>query len=338
MQSDARVQAALDATKKARRAFLSAVRTAADEIEGRLRSSRDKGRDSAGRIAQELGAFAAGLIDPGKLAALEPQSSEPHPTAFEALERAAGVLREIARLTEEDFVVRVMSGERMSRVLVDKLSFLGRAFGAAELAALARAGRAATIDIDRRLENYHPDEWSGREREIAPPVVVVTKGSALRVGALGDWLEGNQKIVFVVEGPCPAAPLAPLLISGAWVAQVTDVDANSDADATSAFERFEGPAVCAFVPDGAVAFSFDPRKGLEVGSEPEDVSPRPIGPITAWKQEQDLMALDRMAGRGGSLNADPAPSANGKGDADAVQPADRLAAWLLNQADLAQPG
>ena len=48
-----------------------------------------------------------------------------------ALERAAAVLREVARLEEKDFVVHVQAGDRLSRVLGDKLSVLGRAFGAA---------------------------------------------------------------------------------------------------------------------------------------------------------------------------------------------------------------
>lgn len=330
MQSEARVQAALAATQRARRNFLSAVRAAADEIEGRLRSSKDKGRDSAGRIAQELGSFAAGRIDPEKLAAFTPQSAEPHPTAFEALERAAGVLREIARLKDEDFVVRVKAGERMSRVLGDKLGQLGSAFGAAELAALARGGGVATVDADRRLEHYHPDDWSAREREIAPPLVVVADGSTMRVGAVRDWLEGNQKIVFVIEGACPPAPLVPLLTPGAWVAQVTEPE-----DA-SAFERFDGPAACAYVPEGAVLFTHDPAVGLEVGAGAEKVAVRPMGPLTVWKQQEDLTLLRSLSGRGGTLQAGAEASANGKGPVETVEPADRLAAWLLKQADVPQ--
>jgi hypothetical protein len=328
MQSDERVQAALDATQRERRSFLSAVRTAADQIEGRLRSSRDKGRDSAGRVEQELGSFASGRIDAGKLAAFEPQSAEPNPTAFEALERAAGVLREIARLNEDDFVVRVKPGDRMSRVLSERLSSMGRAFGAAELAALAHAGRPTTVDVDRRLEQYHPDDWSAREREIAPPLVVIAEGSTMRVGAVRDWLEGNQKIVFVVEGPCPSAPLAPLIIPGGWVAQI------ASPEEVGGFERFEGPAVCAFVPEGAAVFTHDPAHGLTLEIETGDVKVRPVGPITVWRQQEDLATLERMSGRGGPAGAGAGPSANGQREVEAAQPADRLAAWLLNQADL----
>jgi len=327
MPSDTLMQAALAATEPARKDFLTAVKAAADEIEGRLRSGRDSGRDSGGRVAKELGSFAAGRIDPRKLAAFSPRATEPHPTVLEALERAAGVMREIALLKEEDFVVEVKAGQRLSRVLADRLAVLGRAFGAAELAALARSGRVASVDADRRLTSYHPDDWSAREREIAPPLVVIADGSTLRLGAVREWMEGNQKIFFVIEGACPPAPMVSLVTPGTWVAQVTDPEAAAE------FGSFEGPAACALVPQGAAVFTYDPARGLEASVGSADLKIHGIGPMTVWRQSQDLTTLERMEARGG-LSVETSGASNGSGVTGPVEPADRLAAWLLSQTDL----
>lgn len=57
-----------------------------------------------------------------------------------------------------------------------------------------------------------------------------------------------------------------------------------------------------------------------------------MGPLTVWKQQEDLMLLQRLSGAVATTSA--GASANGKGPAEAVEPADRLAAWLLSQADV----
>ena len=329
MPSDALIRAALDATAPARESFLSAVRAAADEIEGKLRSARSRGQGMAERITEELGHFAAGRIDPEKLAAFEPETPELHPTAFEALARAAAVLRDIARLDEDNFVLEVQAGHSLYEAVSRRMSELGRAFGAAELVAVSRGGTLASVDADRRLERYHPDGWNARERQLAPPLVVVAPGSTLRVSALRDWLEGNQKFVFVVEGECPPAPMATLLTPGAWIGQ-------TGPDGLEALRRFEGPAVCAVVPETAARFRHEPTLGLTVDGEVSEDTVRTIGPLTAWKQLEDLKTLQRFAGIGVPV-AESAPGGS-NGSSPEAEPADRLAAWLLKQADVPAEG
>jgi len=326
MPSDALIQAALDATASEREAFLSAVRSAADELEGKLRAARVRGQGMAARVSEELGSFAVGRIDPEKLAAFEPKTPELHPTAFEALDRAARVLREIARLDEDGFVVEVEDGRSLYDAVTRRLSKMGRAFGAAELVAVARGGSLASVDTDRKLERYHPDRWNARERELAPPLVIVTPGSALRISALRDWLEGGQRFVFLVEGDCPPAPLAGLLTPGAWVGQI------AAEEGLEAFKASDGPAACAVVPDGAARFRHEPGRGLIIDAEVSEDSMRTLGAVTAWRQREDLRTLMRFAGVAVPVTEGAAPSSNGA--PPAVEPADRLAAWLLEQADV----
>ncbi len=256
-RAETRLEAALAATRPARQKFLSAVGLAADEIEGRYLTLLEDGRRSARRLAQEMGSFADGRIDPQLVTALMAQCTKLSPAAFEAMTRSVGVLREIERLEDEDFVVRVKAGQCLSGALGDKLARLGCAFGAAEVAALAGVDGVPPSDLERRLESFHPDDWSSREREFAPPLVVVADGSAMHVEALRDWLEGDQKLVFVVEGASPPAPLASLIQPGPSVTQSQKYEDGAG------FARTGGPAVCAWVQEGVAVFKHDPNAASE---------------------------------------------------------------------------
>ncbi len=207
------------------------------------------------------------------------------------------------------------------------LSNLGRAFGAAELVEIVRSGRFPNVEADRRLQSYGPDDWRPREREVAPPVVVSAQGQSMRGARLRDWLEGRQQIVVVAEGRCPPAPMTPLAGPGALVGQL------HDAGELEVLKGFEGPAALAVVPDVAAAWVHDPRRTpvLEVRHMPADGELAPIGPISVWRQQQDLEQLRALTGVGAGLTV---AATNGNGSPQEAAPADRLAAWLLKQADL----
>jgi hypothetical protein len=140
------------------------------------------------------------------------------------------------------------------------------------------------------------------------------------------FLDRDMKVVFNVEGDAPAAALARVISPGTFVQQET-----GDA-ALEAFAAFDGMAVAALLPDNAVSFVHDPAAGETTYERfvsltfPREVRKRSIGGISAAQQAEDYALLE-------TLSVVPAPS----GEA-AADPAGKLSAWLLSQADLASAG
>lgn len=327
MPSDERIQKGLSVTAAARKDFLSSVRATADQVDAFLRARKGTTRDASGRVAETLGNFAAGRIDASRFSALVPTEQETPPTVITAMEQAGEVLREIALFDERAFLARAQPGESAADAARQVLGTLGAAFGAAELVETARAGRFPDPATHRRLQVYDPDDWKTRERVLAPPVVVVAPGERLRSAHMRDWLEGSQQVVIVVEGRCPPAPLVPLISPGVLVGQVHTVDE------LDVLKDFEGPAVLALVPPEAAAWAYDPRRSpaLEVRHDPGAADLRTVGPTSVWRQRQDLEQLRASAGMPPSMAS---AGRNGDGASESGAPADRLAAWLLMQADV----
>ena len=327
MPSDERVRAALSATEGPRRDFLSSVRTTADQVDAFLRARKGKTHHVSEQVAESLGGFAAGRIDASKFSAFLPARDELPPTLVDAMERAGGALREVARLRDEDFVVQAESGESMSEAARRGLGRLGRAFGAAEMVEAIRSGRTPDKTAEGKLTRYDPDDWTSRERQLAPPVVVLARGESLRGAQMRDWLEGMQQIVVVADGPCPPAPMVSLLSPGVLVGQVHSIAA------LEVMDQFDGPAAVAIVASESASWMHDPRRTppLEIHSKPAAPPQSAVGPISPWRQEQDLAHLERI---GAPLAGARPATGNGTGTPEEVAPADRLAAWLLKQADV----
>ena len=165
---------------------------------------------------------------------------------------------------------------------------------------------------------------------MAPPLVVEVDGADLRPAGLGDYLEGRQAIVLLVRKPAPPAALARLVLPGTLVVQATDTDA------LEGLADWDGPAVIAVVPEGAATFTYlpEPAPGeLSVGSLPED-PPKPVGGLSVARQETELELLKLFQGAAaGRVVA----AAGGGAEAEAADPADKLAAWLLRQATIPAP-
>jgi hypothetical protein len=95
------------------------------------------------------------------------------------------------------------------------------------------------------------------------------------------------------------------------------------------------------VPESAARFVHDPATGpdararLKITSLPEDRRRKPVGGVSVAQQSEELLHLKSLGGQVGV--AVPAEAA-----AVAVpvssDPVDKLAAWLLNQADLKDLG
>jgi hypothetical protein len=203
---------------------------------------------------------------------------------------------------------------------------------------LARSGSYRAAEHEGFLEAFPFSRWNRAERAMAPPLVVEVEGDRLHAAGLAEFFDGAVKIVLVVWGPSPPAPLARLVTPGVFVAQDTESSVVRRAAAAA------GPAIVALVPDTAARFVHDPEAGatlgqrLSVGALPEEEPRRRLGAFSAFQQAQDLDLLKILASAIVPVAAVGADR-DGGGPAAAepsmpVEPADRLAAWLIKNTDL----
>lgn len=329
MPSDSRVAAALAALARPIADFRTAIAGALQQAESWLATEGVGPAGQAERLRTELGPFAAGRIDPTRFSAVFGARREMPPDTRQRLERAVAVLRDVLNRGDDVFTVVVPPRGSMGRAVADALALAGRGFGAVLAVDLLRGGRFVPAEHDGLFHQLDFQAWTRSERRYAPPLVVRVAGADLQVGALADFLDGREKIVLVMDGPCAPAPLVRLVTPGTLVLQTAD-GTGLDLVATA-----DGPAVAAMVPEGAATFLHDPRMGreswqrLSVWTVPE--APRKaIGGSSAWQMQEDLRQLEALAAApiGAPL---PAEAATGVEGDDAV---DRLASWLLRQSGL----
>ena len=334
MPSDERMETALRALAGAIEKYHSAVVTTAEEVRGYLSSHQlaNGSRDEA--VAVSLGKFAAGRIDIDRFSMLLGDSGAADPTLIEKVEGAYKILSEIASGGDGVYRVDVRPGSRLGDVVASRLSDIGRAFAAGRVAGMATMGSLNAGNNDRMLGPLEFESWNTAERQVAPPLAVEIDGADVRAGELAEFLDGNVKIVLVVRGESSPAPLVRLISPSVFVAQ------TSDETGLDRFARFEGPAVAAIVPETAARFIHDPMAGqgpwdrLEVSHVPEEAPKKPVGGISIRQQIDELEQLKALASCAGQ-----APAGAG-GEEPAAErmisdhPVDKLAAWLLSQADL----
>lgn len=331
MPSDSRLELAMRALAAPIEAYRSAVAAAAEEVRGFLATHRSTA--DAGDAAIELGPFAAGRIDLEAFSRIGPGAAAVEPGTLAEIDAALDVLRRAATPREDAFRVVVEPGRRLGDAVGAALAEAGRVAAAARFAAAARRGGAPAARGNGRPGAGLPfPEWSEGERRFAPPLAVELDGADLRAGDLVEFLDGGVKIVLVVRPPCAPAPLVRLITPGALVVQTADeTDLERVADAA-------GPAVAALVPEDAARFIHDPAAGPEPWSRltlrhlPERSAKRPVGAASVRQQTDELEQLRALAAR-----PDAAPAAPRDGAAtppERSDPADRLAAWLLSQAEL----
>lgn len=361
MPSEDRLQAALRAVARERDAFRSAVAATAEQIRGFL-GSRNGATGPGGRAAAELGAFAAGRLDPERFATLVSEEGPADPAHVEAAERALSVLTGILGGGDAPFRVRVEAGGDPAAAVGDALARTGRAFGAARVAEAVRLGRYRAERDAFLLQSFPFGRWSRAEREAAPPLVVELDGEDLGPGGLAAYLDGGVKLVLIVDGPCPPAPLARLLTPGIRVLQTDDPEALAAVGGTP------GPAIAALVPEACARFLHEPDApgsgdgpraddgDGEAGGGPAsgwgrftvDLLPEApkgrLGASSAFQQAEELRLLAALAapdGEGAPGAAEGAGAGAGRpaaGTTVPADPADRLAAWILHQADLSDLG
>ena len=308
--------------------YREAVVLAADELEASFRVAR------ASTVADQIPAFAAALgplgaahLETDRLAPLfgseEPSLAGP---ALGAVEQAAGVLRDLAASTEVAHL-DLAPGVDLTGSVREALAHAGRAFGAAHVVAVARNGRFDPAAHGPWLESYPFARWNRRERLLAPPLVVSLDGADLKAGGLAEFLDGGVALVLLVrDSVAPPAALVRLVSPGVLVAQTLD------GAAVSAVAAWAGPSVIAWVPAGCAAFIHDPDQSGGLGARlrilSDAVPPRRgLGGQSASQLAEELHQLEAMAG----LATTPAGAVAA---GDSAHPVDRLAAWILTQADL----
>ena len=327
MPSDpSRVRLALDALAGPIAEFRAAIAGALGQAEAVLAEATAGPDTRTARAQVELGAFAAGRIDPQAFADRFARVSPVGPAATAALVRSVSILREVVVRGEELFVVEVPPGGELTATVGTALEQVGRAFGAIQLAELVRAGRYQAEEPDLLLAGGFR-HWSRAARRCMPPLVVSLAGEDLHATALTDFCDGSAKLLLVVQGLCAPAPLVRLITPGTFVLQTTD---------RAGLDRFaaqQGPAVAALLPQGTARFLHDPAGGreswqrLSVVELPEPPR-RAVGGQSAWQQAEDLEQLVALARTPFSIPGAAAPAAPALGESEAV---DRLASWLLGQ-------
>lgn len=338
MPSDERLAAVHESLRPQRDAFRAALVATAEQVRAFLRDQRttpSNGR--GGRLGVELGTFGADRIDTTRLAAVLQAGVTLDPTTVTAVERALETLTALAGTGAPPAEVNVPPGGDLRLVVGRALADTGRAFGAVRAFELVRAGGRRVEEVATEPDGLPYARWSRGERRLAPPLVVTVDGADLRAECLAEFLDGRQKLVLAVRGACAPAALARLITPGTFVLQTTD------ATGLDRLAAWDGPGIAALVPDTAARFTHDPTAGpepwdrLTIAFLPERAPRLAVGGVSAGQQGEELQLLRALATRPAAAGTAVAAEPTAAG-ASSAEPADRLAAWLLAQADLSDLG
>lgn len=331
MPSDPRIQVVLDRLARPIGEFRSAVAGALAQAEAFVAAEEPDEAAHLERVTAELGAFARGRIDMARFAAVAAVRAPLSLAHRDRLQRAIDVLRDVLDRGISLHVVNVPSGSSLTAAVDGALARAGRAFGAVLAIELLRGGRYDPAQHDGLLDHLAFRTWTRAERRFAPPLVVEVDGADLHIGGLADFLDGREKLVLVVRGASPPAPLVRLITPGTMVLQTAD-ETGLDLVATTS-----GTAIAALVPADAALFLHDPSQGREAWQRLSvwHMPPEPkhaLGGLSAWQMQEDLKQLSTLA-TGASAPA-PGAAAPGASAGQGAEAVDVLARWLLGQADL----
>lgn len=327
MPSDERIEQALEVVSAQTQAFQSALAATIDQLSGYAGSRGAENDQKAEMIAVELGPFAANLVDPAAFSQFAEDAPASVGQALETVEDANKILADLADKGQELFVLDVETGGSLWHSIATRLGELGRAFGAARAFEQAKSN-GERVEVPA---TFPFSKWSSRERSIAPPLVVSVDGADCRANALADFLDGSQKIILLIRGESTPAPIVRLITPATFVAQATDVAGLKRVG------KWEGPGIGAVVPESAARFEHDPNGGetpkdrMKVGALSEDKRRKPLGGVSVAQQSEEIAQLK-------ALGEAPQEKAAVEETEMPVNPADKLAAWLLTRADLGDVG
>lgn len=334
MPSDERLQGAHDALREHDGAFRAAVETAYAQVRAYLAAHGSRSEERARETALELGRFAGGRIDVGRLAAVLGPTRVLDQQEETLVRRCAEVMDEVLARGDGLFLCQVLPGDDLRATVEGALAMVGRAFGAALVFQAVKAGTYRAEVHEPALRSFPFGRWNRQERLLGPPLVVSVDGSALAVPTLAEYLDGGQKIALVINGACTPAPLARLITPHLFVMQC-----ESPAQ-LARLAAVEGPGIAALVPPTAARFVHDPATArLELGHLPMDAPRTSLSGWSTWQQGEELALLRALAAA--ETLAGPAraqvvgerapvrvPAGNGRVSVD------ELSAWMLQQAGL----
>ena len=330
MPSDERIGQALEVLSAQTQAFKSALAVTADQLSAFANAQGAAKEQKADKIAMELGPFAANLMDPSEFSQYSGETAEANDRALKTAQLAQETLTELAAKEDELFVLDVESGGSLWHSVAKRLGELGRVFAAARAFEHAKSNGTGADKIGT-IETLPFSKWSSKERSLAPPLVVTIDGADCHANSLADFLDGTFKILLVLRGESTPAPLVRLMTPGTSVAQATDVAG------LKAVAKWDGPGIGAVVTDSAARFVHDPKAGFETADRlkinhlPEGRRRKPLGGVSIWQQAEELLQVQ-------ALGKAPEPAATAEEPEVPVNPADKLAAWLLTRADLDDVG
>lgn len=330
MPSDERVGQALEVLSAQTQAFKSALAVTLDQMSVFANTQGAAKEQKAEKIAMELGPFAATLVDPNEFSHYSGDTAESTAQALKVVKDARDTLGKLAAKDDELFVVDVESGGSLWHSVAQRLGELGSAFAAARAFEQAKANGAEAESVGT-IESLPFGKWSSKERRLAPPLVVTVDGADCRANALADFLDGAFKLILLLRGESTPAPLVRLITPGICVVQAADISG------LKIVGKWDGPAVGAVVPESAARFVHDPKAGVEAVNRvkinylPEGKRRKPLGGVSVAQQGEELRQLQAL----GKAPQAPAPEAEREA---LVNPADKLAAWLLTRADLDDAG
>lgn len=331
MPSDPRLTSALELLTPAIERYHTAVAATLEEVRGHLAAGRSDASARAERLRDQLGVFAAGRIDTSRLATVLGTRDALDASSLKRLEQASYTLRNIVSRGHDLFVVAVPAGGDMALSVSNALASIGRAFAAARIASAARSRAASGLDEARALNAFPFGEWNAAERRLAPPLVVSVSGGDLAAASLAPFLDGAQKFVLIVDGPAAPAPLVRLITPGVLVIQA------HGASELAPLTTWPATAVAALMPATALRFTHDPGAGATpwqrltvIGTT--DARLARVGGATSAQQTEEVRQLDALAAPPPAVTvAAPVTAVQAASDVD---PVDRLAAWLLQQAQV----
>lgn len=360
MPSDPRIAQALDALAGPIEAFRSTLANTSEQIRLLISTRVERNGALVETARAELGEFAAERIDPDRMAKLLSKVEPPAIEHGDVVNRALDVCYELLAQRENLFRVVVEEGEDLRVAVGRALAEIGKAFAVTRIVDLVVQEQYRASEHAALLEGHPFEHWSRAERAVGLALVVCVAGRDLRIGGLADFLDRSIKLVLVVDGEAPPAPLVRLITPGVLVIQ------TADPGELQWIARHDGPGVVALMPDSAAQFRHDPDAGAALAdrmvvTQLPEKKPRRLGISSVFQQRQDLKQLaalavapktslqsnapappvppveTREAGYPGVASAVEAPVVEGPASASSTDAVDKLSAWLLEHADLTSP-
>ena len=328
------ITGALAAMQGPAEAFHSSLAQAVEDLRAFLVRHGSSRKDPEDLVAAELGAFGAGHLDARRFSALLAPQATLDSDDLHHVERALEILSAAEARGTDLLRAQVPAGGDLRDIAIRTLAGAGRVFGVIRQIAPLLDGHGAALDAGSLPHGYPFRLWSRGERAVAPPLFIEINGSDFRSVCLAEFLDGSQKIVLVVHGTAPPAPLARLVSPNVLVVQTTETDD------LIRVASYSGPAIAVVAADGLVPFVHEPGAGasyadrLTVGDFPDSASPQAAGSQSSFRQAEDLAHLRELATNRSSVPSTHASVPGGSAGQDDATPIDRLAGWLLQQADL----